>query len=95
MARAKKTVEEKKATKRAWLERRREWIRNEFRESIDNYDKERFDKTIYYCLDYDYLPKREWRKYYKEFIVKWHDRMLAENPLAQEILNNLKIVIYL
>ena len=87
------TVEERRAYKKAWIEKKREWIRNEFRESIDNYDRERFDKTLYYCLDYDYLPKKEWRVYYKEFIVRWHDRMLDENPVAKEILDNLKKVL--
>ena len=83
-----KTAEQKRAYKKEWVEKRREWIRNEFRESIDNYDRKRFDKTLYYVLDYDYLPKKEWVVYYREFIAKWHNRILDENPKAREILNN-------
>ena len=45
-----KTAEEKKATRKAWMKKRGEWLRNEFRESIDNHDRERFLKAYGYVL---------------------------------------------
>ena len=85
-----KSVEEKKAVRKAWLAKRGEWLRNEFRESIDNHDRERFEKAYGYVLTCNYIPLKEGKQYYREYLDKWAKIDIANSPYSQEIDELLK-----
>ena len=85
MARVKKTEEEKKAVRQAWLKKRGEWLRNELKEATDNHDRARFEKAFGYVLSCNYIPFTEGKKYYRAYLDKWAKIDVANSPHSKEI----------
>lgn len=80
-----KTAEEKKAKRKAWMKKRGEWLRNELRESIDNHDRERFLKAYGYVLTCNYIPLREGKQYYREYLDKWAKIDIENSPYSEDL----------